>query len=51
MNWTDTVYLVLTANGWRVDDIGYGATWAFGNKGQLTETLRNAVHDGNSATP
>ena len=51
VNWTDTVYLVRAANGWRVDDIGYGATWAFGNKGRLTDTLRNAVHDGNSAAP
>jgi hypothetical protein len=51
VNWTDTVYLVRTANGWRVDDIAYGATWAFGNKGRLKDVLRNAVRDGNSATP
>lgn len=50
-NWTDTVYLVRTANGWRVDDIAYGATWAFGNKGRLKEALANAIRDGNSATP
>lgn len=51
VNWTDTVYLVRAANGWRVDDIGYGATWAFGNKGRLKDTLRGAIRDGNSATP
>jgi hypothetical protein len=51
VNWTDTVYLVRTTNGWRVDDIGYGATWSFGNKGRLKETLQNAIRDGNSATP
>jgi len=38
--WTDTVYLVHGAQGWRVDDIAYGGTWAFGNKGKLTETLK-----------
>lgn len=51
VNWTDTVYLVHTADGWRVDDIGYGATWAFGNKGRLKDALANAIRDGNSATP
>jgi hypothetical protein len=51
VNWTDTVYLVHTAKGWRVDDIAYGATWAFGNKGRLKELLESAISDGNSATP
>ena len=51
MNWTDTVYLVRTGDGWRVDDIGYGATWTFGNKGRLKDTLRDAIRDGNAATP
>lgn len=50
-NWTDTVYLVRTKNGWRVDDIAYGATWAFGNKGRLKDVLASAIRDGNSATP
>jgi len=50
-NWMDTVYLLRTANGWRVDDIGYGATWAFGNKGRLKATLASAIRDGNSTTP
>ncbi len=43
--WNDTVYLVATTAGWRVDDIGYGATWAFGNKGRLTDTLKSAIAD------
>jgi len=41
--WTDTVYLVVTPSGWRVDDVGYGAAWAFGNKGRLTGTLKQTV--------
>ena len=41
--WNDTVYLVNTPAGWRIDDIGYGASWAFGNKGRLSETLRQAI--------
>jgi hypothetical protein len=41
--WTDKVYLVNTSNGWRVDDIAYGAPWAFGNKGKLTDTLRQVI--------
>ena len=43
LTWTDTVYLVITPGGWRVDDIGYGAIWAFGNKGRLSDTVRGAI--------
>jgi hypothetical protein len=50
VNWTDTIYLVRNAAGWRVDDIAYGAPWAFGNKGRLTQTLQSAIRDGNNAT-
>jgi hypothetical protein len=50
VNWTDTIYLVHTAAGWRVDDIAYGAAGAFGNKGRLAQTLRDAIRDGNDAT-
>jgi len=39
VSWTDTVYLVRTPSGWRVDDIGYGGGWDFGNKGRLSQTL------------
>lgn len=41
--WSDTVYLVSTPDGWRVDDIGYGASWAFANKGRLSDTVRQAI--------
>ncbi|HTT98293.1 MAG TPA: hypothetical protein VMF58_09600 [Rhizomicrobium sp.] len=43
--WTDTAYLVNTPGGWRVDDIGYGGTWDFGNKGKMTDTLRSVIRD------
>ena len=46
--WTDRIYLVRTAAGWRIDDIGYGATWAFGNKGRLSETLKEVISDAGS---
>jgi hypothetical protein len=42
--WTDKVYLVNTADGWKVDDIGYGASWAFANKGLLSKTLDQVIH-------
>ena len=50
VNWTDTIYLVRTSAGWRVDDVAYGAFWAFANTGRLTATLRSAIRDGNNAT-
>jgi hypothetical protein len=43
VTWTDTVYLVDTPSGWCVDDIAYGATWEFGNKGRLAGTIRGAI--------
>ena len=42
-NWNDTVLLVRTPDGWKVDDIVYGGGWAFGNKGRLTDTLKQAI--------
>jgi hypothetical protein len=42
-NWTDTILLVKTPDGWRVDDIEYGGSWAFGNKGRLTGTLKQVI--------
>jgi hypothetical protein len=45
ITWTDTVYLAATPAGWRVDDIFYGGTWDFGNKGKLSETLHSAISD------
>ncbi len=44
-SWTDTVYLVETPSGWRVDDIGYGGSWDFGNKGRMSDTLKSAIRD------
>lgn len=43
--WTDTVYLTQSKAGWRVDDIGYGGNWDFGNKGRLSATVRQAIAD------
>ncbi|MGA7676381.1 MAG: hypothetical protein WCA78_15215 [Rhizomicrobium sp.] len=43
--WTDTVYLTQSKAGWRVDDIGYGGNWDFGNKGRLSATVRQAISD------
>jgi hypothetical protein len=42
-DWTDTIYLVRTERGWQVDDIAYGGSWAFGNKGRLSETLKQTI--------
>lgn len=47
ITWIDTVYLIDTSAGWRVDDIGYGAAWDFGNKGKLSETLHSVIRDAN----
>ena len=49
VRWTDTLILIASSGeDWRVDDIVYGATWAFGNKGRLTESLRRAIADAGS---
>ena len=45
--WTDTVALVHTDAGWRVNDIAYGGTWDAGNRGTLVETLESAIEHGN----
>lgn len=45
--WTDTVTLVKESGQWRVDDITYGATWDFGNKGTLRDLLKQVVLDAN----
>jgi len=38
-NWTDTVVLAATPQGWKVDDVVYDAGFAFGNTGRLSEML------------
>ena len=39
VSWTDTITLVNTPGGWRVDDIVYGGNWESANKGRLSQTL------------
>ena len=41
--WADTVLLVNTPAGWKVDDIAYTAGFAFGNSGNLSDTLKFAI--------
>lgn len=42
-NWTDTLLLVNTPQGWRVDDIAYGGGFQFGNTGRLSDTLKTVT--------
>lgn len=44
-HWRDRVVLVHAAGGWRVDDVVYGGTWAFGNKGRLSDSLKSVVSE------
>ena len=43
--WQDTADVVMTEKGWRVDDIEFGGTWDFANKGRLTELLKAAIDE------
>ncbi len=43
VHWTDTAYLVSTPQGWKLDDIGFGGNWDFGNKGKMSDTLKMVV--------
>jgi hypothetical protein len=43
--WTDTMLLINTPQGWRVDDVAYGANFQFGNTGKLTDTLRTVLRE------
>lgn len=43
ISWTDMALLAKGADGWRLDDIGYGGNWDFSNKGKLSETLKFAI--------
>lgn len=45
VSWSDTVYLISTPAGWRVDDIGYGADWAFANRGRMSQTLKDTIEN------
>ena len=42
-NWADTVLLVNTPQGWKVDDVVYDAGFAFGNTGRLSGMLTMVV--------
>ncbi|HEY2033974.1 MAG TPA: hypothetical protein VGH02_09845 [Rhizomicrobium sp.] len=42
-SWTDTVYLANSADGWKIDDIGFGGNWDFGNKGKMSDTLKMVI--------
>src|SRR5262249_52134763 len=42
-NWNDTVLLVKTPKGWKVDDVIYDAGFAFGNTGRLSGMLEMVV--------
>ena len=45
MTWTDTLVLANTPQGWRVDDIAYGANFQFGNTGKLSDTLHTVLRE------
>jgi hypothetical protein len=45
VTWTDALLLVNTQEGWRVDDIAYGAEFQFGNTGKLTDTLKMVLRE------
>jgi hypothetical protein len=42
-SWNDTVLLVNTPQGWKVDDVVYDAGFAFGNTGRLSEMLNMVI--------
>ena len=42
-NWNDTVLLVQTPQGWKVDDVIYDAGFQFGNTGKLSGMLAMVV--------
>ena len=45
--WSDALLLTRANGEWRVDDIQYGATWEFGNKGKMSDTLKAVVRQAN----
>lgn len=40
VRWTDTLLLVNTQGGWKIDDVAYDAGFQFGNSGTLSETVK-----------
>ena len=47
--WTDTVLMVREGRTWKIDDVRYGGTWPFANKGRMTETLNDAIAESKKA--
>lgn len=50
-SWTDKALFVDVdaggrSIGWHLDDIEYGGTWSFGNKGKLKDLLRDVISEG-----
>jgi hypothetical protein len=41
--WSDTLTLVQTPQGWKVDDVIYDAGFQFGNTGRLSEMLQMVI--------
>ncbi|MEQ1693775.1 MAG: hypothetical protein ABMA00_20975 [Gemmatimonas sp.] len=39
VRWTDTAVVIWHDGHWQVQDVRYGGTWAFGNKGSLLRAL------------
>jgi hypothetical protein len=42
-SWSDTLLLVRTPQGWKVDDVIYDAAFPFGNTGRLSEMLQMVI--------
>jgi hypothetical protein len=42
-NWTDTVIVTASPQGWKVDDVAYDAGFPFGNTGRLSDMLQMVV--------
>jgi hypothetical protein len=42
-NWSDTIVLENTPQGWKVDDVVYDAGFAFGNTGRLSNMLQMVI--------
>jgi len=45
VSWNDTLLLVNTPSGWKVDDLAYKAGFQFGNTGLLSDTLKMAISE------
>jgi hypothetical protein len=42
-DWADTVFLVREQRRFRIDDIAYGGTWPFANKGKLSDVINDMI--------